>query len=149
MKDKRAFVIYILLTVILWQLCDSLSVIFSKSNIDNPIFSISTTNNTGAAFGILNNSSLFLGFLGIIAIFCIGFYVFKKVSFENRGNLFFTSFFSAGILGNTVQRMTDGVVFDFIKLNFIEFPIFNLFDILICTSVIIYILCCFKGDTAH
>lgn len=143
-KDNKAFTIYILLTLVIWQLAISLSKIFMnehffKRNEDLIFFLITETKNKGAAFGIFQDSSLILGVLGVVVIlFCI-FYVAKYISFQDKTKILSAAIFTSGILGNSVQRLFDGYVTDFIKLTFIDFPVFNLFDVLITSSVFIYI----------
>ena len=44
---------------------------------------------------------------------------------------------TSGILGNLTERLTKGYVIDFIKLNFINFAVFNFFDILITVSIVL------------
>ena len=150
-KDKKAFVIYILLTLVIWQFMISLSKIFMnehffKKNEDLLFFLITETKNKGAAFGMLQDSSLILGVLGIIVILLCIFYVSKYISFQDKTKILSAAIFTSGILGNTIQRLFDGYVTDFIKLTFINFPVFNLFDILITFSVFVYIFLCFREE---
>ncbi len=150
-KDKKAFTIYILLTLVIWQLMISLSKIFMnehffKKNDDMTFFLITETQNKGAAFGMFQDSSLILGLLGVVVILLCLIYVFKYVAFIDKTKILCSAIFTAGILGNTVQRLTDGYVTDFIKLTFVNFPVFNLFDILITFSVFIYIFFCFREE---
>ena len=141
MKDKKGFVVYILLSIVIWQLADTISKLFIKGVFPkNPIFDIMPTQNTGIAFGLLDNNPLVLGVLGIVTILIISFIVYKKISFSQKFEIILSSIFVGGILGNSLERLINGVVLDFIKLNFIDFPIFNLYDVLICTSVLLYIV---------
>ena len=48
--------------------------------------------------------------------------------------------FSAGALGNAIERLNYGYVIDYVKLNFIDFPVFNAFDIMICIGIGLYCL---------
>jgi len=48
--------------------------------------------------------------------------------------------FSAGTLGNVIERFKFGYVVDYIKLNFINFPVFNAFDVMICLGIFVYCL---------
>ena len=66
-------------------------------------------------------------------------YVYKKVTFEDKYKILALVFFSSGILGNLYERFTLGYVIDYIKLNFVNFAVFNMFDVMICTSVFIFI----------
>ncbi len=139
---KKTFNIFVLLTVIIWQLADSISKIlcspFIKSDSSMP-FSIVITTNKGAAFGLLKNYPYLLGILGILVIILIAFYVYKKLTFNDKAKILIFSSFCAGVLGNTFQRLKYGHVEDFIKINFFDFPVFNIYDILICACVFFYI----------
>lgn len=146
MKDKKASLIYIMLTIVIWQLSVSLSNILGKSFYIGDFFSILPVINKGAAFGIFNNNPYILGGLGVVVIFSTVFYVFRKITFEDRMKILVLSTFTSGILGNTTERFLNGFVNDFIKINFFEFPVFNIFDILITGSIFLYILFCIKEE---
>ena len=100
----------------------------SYINNDLLFFSIVYVKNYGAAFNILNGSRIFLSTIStIITLFLIYFILYKK----NLSNLdlFSYSFILAGTIGNGIDRITKGYVIDFINLNFIDFPVFNIADI--------------------
>ena len=44
-----------------------------------------------------------------------------------------------GTLGNGIDRITKGYVIDFINLNFIDFPVFNIADISINIGLLLII----------
>jgi len=110
------------------------------ATFQNPIFSIIHTKNTGAAFGMFQNNAYILALFSLAVLLFIFYYMYKKVNFEQKLELFSLSLFSAGALGNLVERLTQGVVIDYIKLNFIEFPVFNAFDIMICSGAFLYFI---------
>lgn len=143
MKNKKAIVFYSLLCFIIWQLCLSLTNIlesFSNRDINNNFFSFQMVKNDGAAFGVFNDNPYILGTLGVFALCGILFYVARYMGENDKIKILFASMFSAGILGNTVERFSNGYVFDFIKINLFDFPVFNLYDILITGSVFLYIV---------
>ena len=49
------------------------------------------------------------------------------------------SFILGGTIGNGIDRITKGYVIDFINLNFINFPVFNIADISINIGLIFII----------
>ena len=59
------------------------------------------------------------------------FHIKKFSGFE----LFFTSLLLSGIFNNMSERIIFGFVRDYIKLNFINFPVFNISDIFINIGV--------------
>ena len=54
------------------------------------------------------------------------------------------SFLLAGSLGNGIDRVLNGYVVDFINLNFINFPVFNIADISINIGFILILFSLFK-----
>ena len=145
MKDKRATIFYFFMALILLDFGNQLRKVFQNplviQKIDNPVFSIVNVNNTGSAFSLFQNSAEILAIFGILAIIFVGVYVIKFVSFEEKNKLLSLTLFSAGALGNAIERMQFGSVGDYFKLNFIDFPIFNAFDIMICTGIFLYCIC--------
>lgn len=95
--------------------------------------------NTGAAFSILNNATWLLAIVS--AIFCIGIivYVLKR---KPKSKLYLTGIFMmfAGAFGNGIDRIFRGYVIDFIKVMFIDFPVFNIADILIVLGALLCIV---------
>ena len=43
-------------------------------------------------------------------------------------------------MGNLIERIKLHHVVDYIKLSFVNFPIFNMFDIMICLGITIYVV---------
>lgn len=143
MKDKRACIFYFLMSIIFWDFGNQLRKISYNSYFDdykNPVFSIIHVDNTGSAFGLFQDSTFLLSVLGVIAVIIISFYVFKNISFKDKIELFSLTIFMGGTLGNLYERIKFGHVVDYIKLNFISFPVFNAFDIMICIGVFLYIV---------
>lgn len=139
--DKKSFIFYFLMTLILLDFGNQLREISFKPNFinySNSIFSISHTYNTGSAFGMFRNSGIFLIIFAIIISLFLFLYIYKKVRYEDKLILFSFTLLSAGTIGNLIERIKFHHVIDYIKLNFIDFPIFNAFDTMICTAVVIY-----------
>ncbi len=104
---------------------------------DEGIVSLSRVYNTGAAFGILQDKPLFLGIFSLIVLIALIIYVFK-----NHRNLTGLQSLGIGLIlggtaGNLYDRLVFGYVIDFIKLNFINFPVFNAADLFINIGVIL------------
>ncbi len=143
-KDKKAFIFYFLMSIIFLDFGNQIRKISyfpPFKDINNPVFQIMHLNNTGSAFNLFQNHATFLSIFGIIAVFIAFIYVSVNLSFKNdKLPLFSITVFSGGTLGNLIERLQFGYVIDYIKLNFINFPVFNAFDIMICTGIFLYIV---------
>ena len=112
-------------------------------NIDFLLFRLDFVKNYGAAFNIFSGSRIFLSIVSIIfSIILINLILRKKSS--NLTDLFSYSFFLGGTIGNGIDRIAKGYVIDFINLNFINFPVFNIADISINIGFIIILFRIFK-----
>ena len=113
-------------------------------NFTNDIFGLKYVENTGAAFSILKDSRELLIIVSVMAICGIFSYVIRHLSSMSLISMFFWAMLGAGIGGNLHERIAFGFVRDYIQLNFVEFPVFNISDILINISVIALIVILLK-----
>jgi len=111
----------------------------------NPVFELIFVQNTGAAFSLLEDSKIFLVSFSIISIILILIYVFKNAEKFSTIASFWAAMLVAGISCNLYERIYFGYVRDFFKLNFINFPVFNISDIFINISVILLIIIIIKN----
>ena len=102
---------------------------------ENPVFNIVLIQNQGAAFNIFEGYRIFLISFAIFAILGILFFTIRQIKTLSTFSLFFISLLSAGIFNNMIERILLGFVRDFIKLNFMDFPVFNISDIFINIGV--------------
>ena len=143
MKDRRAFIFYFLMSIVFLDFGNQLRKISYNTffeNFNNPIFSITHVNNTGSAFSLFENQTLLLSIFGIFAVILVTFYIIKNITFNDKTALLSLTLFMGGTLGNLIERIQFHHVVDYIKLNFINFPIFNAFDVMICCGVILYVI---------
>lgn len=111
------------------------------------IVSITKVYNTGAAFSLFENSTLGLILISSIATVIILHFIVKSI--KESDSLFYIlslSLLLGGTIGNLTDRITLGHVIDFIRLEFIDFPIFNISDISINIGVILILLHYFKKN---
>jgi len=121
---------------------DNYKIFINKNFI---LFRLEFVKNYGAAFNILSGSRLFLSFISIIfSIFLI--YSILRKNNLNSIELFSYSFILGGTIGNGIDRLLKGFVIDYIKLNFINFPVFNIADISINIGFIILLYNIFKRN---
>lgn len=128
------------LTIILLDQLSKLSIIDKSINLIPNILSFTYTQNTGVAFGLIDNNLIFIILFNIIILGII-----IKFLKENNENIDFVVLVSlililSGGIGNLIDRLLRGHVVDFIKLEFINFPIFNLADISVTVGVFILII---------
>ena len=107
--------------------------------LSNPFISFDYVLNTGAAFGLLKQQSAFLcGIAAFVLCFMIA-YIFKNHKKISDFEINILAMLFAGIIANTFERLQTGAVIDYINLNFINFPVFNIADLYICLGAIILV----------
>ena len=139
-SSRFYFILLSLIIVITDQITKILVSLYSNAliNKDFLIFSIDYIKNYGAAFNIFSGSRVFLSLVSItITILLIYFILNKKL--KSNVDLLSYSFILGGTIGNGIDRLTKGYVIDFINLNLIEFPVFNIADISINIGLILII----------
>lgn len=101
------------------------------------VFSFTFTRNTGAAFSMFSNSTLLLTLLS--AVFVVAFFVYDFFMYRKNG-WYFASFILivSGAIGNLIDRASLGYVRDFIRLDFMAFPIFNVADSCLTVGIVCY-----------
>lgn len=101
------------------------------------IFHLTLIQNTGAAFGIFHQQTLF--FI-IAACVVIGLILISHRRFIGRSLLFRVglALILGGALGNLIDRLRFGFVCDF--LDFRIWPVFNIADTSICVGMGLFIL---------
>ncbi len=102
--------------------------------------------NFGISFSVLNGSTYLIIILSIVAL---SYLVYLKKDYLN------TSFINIGLLlvfiggvGNLIDRVQNGYVIDYLKLDVlkINFPIFNLADIFVSIGFVMVILGIIKRE---
>jgi len=114
-------------------------------NKDFLLFKLDFVKNYGAAFNIFSGSRVFLSLISIIFSILLIYLIFRKNTL-NSFDLYSYSFILGGTIGNGIDRIYRGFVVDFINLNFINFPVFNIADISINIGFIILLYNIFKNN---
>lgn len=109
-------------------------------------FSLTWSENFGAAWSIFENARWFLiivGFLSLIALI-----IMKQTIPDSLGKRLSTSLLFAGILGNLIDRIVFGYVKDYLYFTFFgySYPIFNLADVFIVCGAILLIWIIWKEE---
>ena len=113
-------------------------------NKDFIFFRLEYVKNYGAAFNILSGNRIFLSFISIIFSVLLTYLIFRKNTL-NSLELNAYSIILGGTIGNGLDRILRGFVIDFINLNFINFPVFNIADISINIGFIFLFCSIFKN----
>ena len=114
-------------------------------NKDFLLFKLDFVINYGAAFNIFSGSRIFLSLISILFSILLIFLIFRK-STLNSFDLYSYSFILGGTIGNGIDRIYKGFVVDFINLNIINFPVFNIADISINIGFSILLYNIFKNN---
>ena len=115
-------------------------------NQDFLFFRLDYVKNYGAAFNIFSGNRIFLSCISIIiSIFLIDLILRKNSS--KLLEILSYSFILGGTFGNGIDRILRGFVIDFIDLNFIRFPVFNIADISINIGFILILYSIFKNKS--
>ena len=114
-------------------------------NKDFIFFRLDFVKNYGAAFNIFSGNRIFLSLISIIfSIILIVLILWKNTL--NSNELYSYSFILGGTIGNGLDRIIKGFVIDFINLNIIDFPVFNIADISINIGFIFLFFKIFKNN---
>ena len=140
-KNKKALIIKICLVPCLVILDLITKIFFDGKNFTliPKVLSVCSHYNDGAAWGILGGK---LWLLLVITILFLALIILFDVLFKSNNSLYSVaiSFIMAGALGNIIDRIFLGYVRDFIRFDFMNFPIFNLADTCLCIGVALVLI---------
>jgi len=114
-------------------------------NKDFLLFRLDFVKNYGAAFNIFSGNRIFLSCISIIFSILLIYLILRKNTLTSL-DLYSYSFILGGTIGNGIDRILRGFVIDFINLNFINFPVFNIADISINIGFIFLLYNIFKNN---
>lgn len=148
--SKNSKIIYLFITTIFFILLNFFFSDIIMQNgyklTENPVFDITFIQNQGAAFNLFDGYKVFLVVFAILAFVFLIYYLIKQIEKISVIGLFFSSLLLSGIFNNMCERLMFGYVRDFIKLNFVDFPVFNLSDIFINIGVLGMIFIILKNN---
>ncbi len=113
------------------------------------VFSISgTVHNTGASYGMFSGKAFAQVMFILLAVVFASILVWIDMGYKKpiKKNVWYKLSFVlilGGLFGNLIDRVFLGYVRDFICLDFISFPVFNIADVALtcgCIAFIVYIL---------
>ena len=109
-------------------------------------FSLTWSENFGAAWSIFENARWFLIIVGFLSLIILT--IMKQTIRDSLGKRLSTSLLFAGILGNLIDRIVFGYVKDYLYFTFFgySYPIFNLADVFIVCGAILLIWIIWKEE---
>lgn len=132
--NNRLFIFPIAIAVVIFDQISKFLIaqellIGERINLINNVISLTKAYNTGAAFSILEGKTPILALFSLLVAIAIILYFLLKPIQLPKILIFAWGFILGGTIGNMIDRLTLGYVIDFVKLDFINFPIFNIADI--------------------
>lgn len=110
----------------------------------NGFFNFVHVENNGAGYGILSGQRFLLIFISVAVLtLFIVYYVLDAKRNKNRTSFVLSislGLIAGGCIGNLVDRIFLGSVRDFIHLQFMSFPVFNIADICLTIGVILAVV---------
>lgn len=97
------------------------------------------TENTGAAFGSLENATLILTILTSILLFLLLYVIVSKMFNSKIANIGLM-LIAAGGFGNLYDRIFYGYVVDYLEFTFVDYAIFNFADTLITVGAVLFVI---------
>lgn len=148
--SRTSKIVYFIISIIFFISFDMILSDFIIKNIEsfpqNSLLDLLFVQNTGAAFSILQDARVFLICFSFAAILWIVAYTIKNAEKSSVLALFWVSLLVSGIFCNMYERIALGYVRDFFKLNFVNFPVFNISDIFINISVFAIVVIIIKHN---
>ncbi len=105
----------------------------------NQLIGINVVKNYGAAFSIFSNSTSILAFISLFVSTFLFIYLLRNKTFTTFKGVSL-ALLMGGSIGNGIDRFRLGYVIDFIQLNFLNFPIFNIADISINIALVTFLI---------
>lgn len=113
----------------------------SAVSLIDGILELQYLENKGAAFGMLQNKKTLFIFMTVVMLTVI-FYVFFKLPQQKKFIIWqvFMCLICAGGIGNMIDRIRFDYVVDFIYFKVIDFPVFNVADIMITIGTVLFFI---------
>lgn len=140
MNKKKIISIVIGIAIIVLDQLTKMALINKNIILIPNLMEFTYTKNTGAAFGIGSNNIIMV----IIVNFIILGFIIKFLK-DNSKKVDFPIIISlvlilSGAIGNLIDRLFRGFVIDFIDINVLNFPNFNIADIAIVLGIFVLII---------
>lgn len=140
---KYSFILILIDQIIKILVSNMIESIIIIKNFFNLIY----VENTGAAFSILENNTIFLIIITFISLFLIYKFLLKNKKF-NKLEIVTYSLLIGGIIGNLIDRIIYGYVIDYLEFIILNrhMPIFNFADICIVIGTFLFLFITIKEE---
>ncbi len=137
-KTKKIinFIIKLVIMIFFGKLLKQFTLYLNSQNI----IKLTLIKNTGAAFSFLNDNTFSLIIISLILLGFIVCYIYKNITKFDKTNFSAFLFLTSGAILNLSERIIYGRVDDFLELPFVNFPLFNYYDLMITFGVFLLIL---------
>ena len=134
--------LFFILLVILDQITKNLAVLHLKDKpaivLWDGVFELHYLENSGAAFGMLQNQKILFVSIAAVILVIIGYLLIKLPRSKHFAILeILLVLIAAGAVGNMIDRVQYNYVVDFFYFKLIDFPIFNVADIYVSVSCVV------------
>lgn len=145
MKNKKIkyYILSIILIIVIDQIIKAIVTNQNIAIIKN-ILNITYTQNYGIAFSLLQQRTVIIS-ITILLLIITTIYTIKKINIISNIQLIAIISVLSGGISNLIDRAVRGYVIDYINIEFLEFPIFNLADIFITVGVCLLIITTIKN----
>ena len=139
------YILFILIFVVIDQIIKSTVVNNIALNqvivLIRNFFNLTYVRNFGAGFSILQNATVFLSLISIVACVVLFYYLIKTDKKDLVSKISYLLIIS-GAIGNLIDRLKLGYVIDFLdfKIFGYDFPVFNIADCYITIGCFILII---------
>ena len=139
------YILFILIFVVIDQIIKSTVVNNIALNqvivLIRNFFNLTYVRNYGAGFSILQNATVFLSLISIVACVVLFYYLIKTDKKDLVSKISYLLIIS-GAIGNLIDRLKLGYVIDFLdfKIFGYDFPVFNIADCYITIGCFILII---------
>lgn len=145
MKNNHIYEIYKVTSILL--IIDQISklLINTKMTLNQEIvlipklLSILYVKNTGAAFSILQDNTIFLTVINALFIIVLHLFI-KREKKLSKFSCLSLGLIMGGMFGNLIDRIIHHGVIDFIYISLIDFPVFNIADMGITIGAILLLI---------
>ena len=140
---KYSFILILIDQIIKILVSNMIESIIIIKNFFNLIY----VENTGAAFSILENNTIFLIIITFISLFLIYKFLLRNKQF-NKLEIVTYSLLIGGIIGNLIDRIIYGYVIDYLEFIILNrhMPIFNFADICIVIGTFLFLFITIKEE---